>query len=68
MMCWSPRCYIPSFVEIGQMVLKKKIFNIYGHCGHLGHVTIIMSFDFNYLVPNNLQNLVRKDILIFTCK
>ena len=25
MMGWSPRCYIPSFVEIGQQVLEKKI-------------------------------------------
>ena len=25
MMGWSPRCYIPSFVEIGQPVLEKKI-------------------------------------------
>ena len=26
MMGWSPRCYIPSFVEIGLLVLEKKIF------------------------------------------
>ena len=26
MMGWSPRCYIPSFVEIGPPVLEKKIF------------------------------------------
>ena len=26
MMGWSPRCYIPSFVEIGQPVPEKKIF------------------------------------------
>ena len=37
---------MPSFVEIGPPVLEKKIFegflpNIYGHGGHLGHVTWI---------------------------
>ena len=26
MMGWRPRCYIPSFVEIGPLVLEKKIF------------------------------------------
>ena len=41
---WAhPRCYIPSFVEIGPAVPEKKIFegffSIYGHGGHLGHVT-----------------------------
>ena len=45
-MGWSPRCYIPSFVEIGLLVPEKKIFEgfftIYGHGGHLGHVTSIM--------------------------
>ena len=25
-MGWSPRCYIPSFMEIGTLVLEKKIF------------------------------------------
>ena len=33
-----------SFVEIGSPVLEKKIrfFTIYGHGGHLGHVTWII--------------------------
>ena len=26
MMGWSPKCYIPSFMQIGRPVLKKKIF------------------------------------------
>ena len=26
-------------------------FSIYGHGGHLGHVTSIMSSDFHFLVP-----------------
>ena len=54
MMGWSARCYIPSFVEIGLPVLEKKIFKrvftIYGHGGHLGHVISIMSSDFHFLV------------------
>ena len=40
---WSPRCYIPSFVEMGRSVPEKKIFEeffpAYGLGGHLGHVT-----------------------------
>ena len=41
----SPRCYIPSFVEIGPPVQEKedfwRVFTIYGHGGQLGHVTQI---------------------------
>ena len=32
---------MPSFFEIDPPVLEKKI-TIYGHCGHLGHVTWII--------------------------
>ena len=38
MMGWSPRCYIPSFVEIGPLV-PEKLFTIYDHGGPLGCVT-----------------------------
>ena len=42
MMDRSPRCYMPSFVEIGPPVQDNKIFEafftIYGRGGHLGHV------------------------------
>ena len=31
------------------------IFNIYGHGSHLGHVTSIMSINFNFLVPLSLH-------------
>ena len=59
----SPQCYIPSFVEIGPSVLRGrilKVFTIYGHGGHLGHVTSIMSPDFHFLVPESfIQNLVQ---------
>ena len=49
MMGWSPRWYIPSFVEISQLV-PEKIFDR-SH-DHLGHVTSIMSSDFHFLVPD----------------
>ena len=50
MMSRSPLCDIPSFVEIGLLVLEKKIFKgftIYGHGGHIGHVTSIMFMNFH---------------------
>ena len=58
MMGTSPRCYIPSFMEIGPPVLKKKIFKvftIYGHGGHLGHVTSITLRNFHFLVPESFH-------------
>ena len=57
MMGRSPRCYIPSFVKIGPPVLEKIFeggFTIYGHGGHLGHVTRIMLTNFHFLVQSNL--------------
>ena len=37
-----------------------KVFTIYGHGRHLGHVTSIMSSDFHFLVPESfIQNLVQ---------
>ena len=37
----------------------RRIFTIYGHVGHLGHVTSIMLSDFHFLVPESfIQNLV----------
>ena len=45
----GPRCYIPSIVEIGPLVPENKIFygfTIYGHGGHLGHVTWIIYINF----------------------
>ena len=46
-------------MEIGLPVLGKKIFEgfftIYGRGGHLGHVTISMSSDFNVLVPESFR-------------
>ena len=36
----SPRCYIPSFIEVGPPVPEKilKVFTIYEHGGYFGHV------------------------------
>ena len=63
MMGWSPRCYIPSFVETGPPVPQKKIlrgFTIYGRFGHLGHVTSIMSSHFHFLVSESFhKNLLQ---------
>ena len=64
MMGWSPRCYIPSFVEIGPPVPEKifeGFFPIYGHGGHLGHVTSIMSSDFHFLVPESFHTKFGSD-------
>ena len=34
----------------------QRVFTIYGHGGHLGHVTRIMSSDFNFLVPESIHS------------
>ena len=55
----SPRCYIPAFLEICQLVPGKKnfkmFFTIYAHGGHLGHVTSIMAIHFHFLVPKTVH-------------
>ena len=33
----------------------RRVFNIYGHGGHLGHVTSIMLLNLNFLVPKSLH-------------
>ena len=43
---------MPSFKIIGLMVLEKKIlkvFAIYSHGGHLGHVTLTIFTNFHFL-------------------
>ena len=60
MMGRSPRCYIPSFVEIGPPVLEKKTFEGFlpymdGHGGHLDHVTRIMLENFRFLAPESFH-------------
>ena len=32
-----------------------RVFTIYGHGGHLGHMTSIMSSDFHFLVPESFH-------------
>ena len=69
MMGWSPRCYIPSFVEIGPPVPEKKIFKgfltIYGRGGHLGHVTSIMlKIVISLYLKAFIQNLVQNGSVV----
>ena len=41
-----------------------RVFTIYGRCGHLGHVTSIMSSDFHFLVPERFRSqFLRKSSL-----
>ena len=62
MIGWSPQSYIPSFVEIGPPVPEKfKGFTIYGHGGHLGHVTSIMSSDLHFLLPESFHTKFGSD-------
>ena len=39
----------------------RRIFTIYGRVGHLGHVTIIMSSDFHFLVPESFHTKFGSD-------
>ena len=47
--------YIPRFTVIGLLLLEKKIFegflSIYGHGGHLGHVTQIPGYKLSFRYP-----------------
>ena len=48
---------MPSFKIIWLMVLEKrfKVFNIYGHDGHLGHVTGMSDINFSSPFPRRLH-------------
>ena len=63
MMGLSPRCYIPSFVEIGQLVPEKflRVFAIYGRGGHLGHVTKIPRI--NFAPPSHRGSIQNKALI-----
>ena len=39
----------------------QRIFTIYGHVGHLGHVTSIMLSDFHFLVPESFHTKFGSD-------
>ena len=54
-----------------------RVFTIYGHGSHLGHVTSIMSINFHFLVPESLHikwgfdwlsGFWEKEVLSFVCK
>ena len=38
-----------------------RVFTIYGHGGHLGHVTSIISSDFYFLVPESFHTKFGSD-------
>ena len=38
-----------------------RVFTIYGHDGHLGHVTSIMLSDFHFLVPESFHTKFGSD-------
>ena len=42
----------------------KGVFTIYGHGGHLGHVTSFMFTNFHFLVPESIQNLVQNGTVV----
>ena len=39
----------------------QRVFTIYGHGGHLGHVTSIISSDFYFLVPERFRKKIGSD-------
>ena len=39
----------------------KRVFTIYGHGGHLGHVTSIMSSDFHFFLPGSFHTKFGSD-------
>ena len=41
----------------------RRVLTIYGRGGHLGHVTIIMSSDFHFLVPDCFHTKVDSEWL-----
>ena len=54
-----------------------RVFTIYGHGGHLGNATTILSINFHFLVPESLHikfgfdwpsDFWEKPVLIFKCK
>ena len=57
MMGWSPRCYIPSFVEIGPPVPEKKIFE--GFLPYMGVVAIFHQIFISLYLKAFIQNLVQ---------
>ena len=46
----------------------RRVFTIYGHGGHPGHVTSIMSSDFHFLVPESFHTKFGSDRHIISKK
>ena len=49
---------MPGFKIVGFLVLEKnilKVFGIYSHGGHLGHVTLTIYVNFHYPIPRILH-------------
>ena len=46
---------------LGSGVDFLRVFTIYGHGGHLGHVTSIMSSDFHFLLPESFHTKFGSD-------
>ena len=70
MMGRSPRCYIPSFVKIGQPVLEKKIFE--GFLPYLGMAAILVMWPASFYqivislyLKAVIQNLVQNGPVVF---
>ena len=63
MMGWCPRCYIPSFVEMGPPIRRRRYLKGFYHMhgGHLGHGTTIMPSDFHFLVPESFHTKFGSD-------
>ena len=40
----------------------QKVFTIYGHGGHLGHFTSIMSSNFHFLLPENFRTKLGSEL------
>ena len=49
------RRFLTGFYNIEVWRPSWSCFTIYGHGGHLGHVTSIMSSDFHFLVPESFH-------------
>ena len=45
-----------------------RVFTIYGHGSHLGHVTSIMSSDFHFLVPESFHTKYGSDLTVVSEK
>ena len=72
-------CYIPKFIEIGPLVPEKilRVSPVYGHGGHLDHMTNIILKHFHFPVPKSLHTKFglklsscscEEQVLILICK